>query len=701
MSQSDTIRLLIINDDASEVDRLLSMLRNAGRNTRPQHVPSIEGLEKLLSDQAWDLLLASDRANSCDPKLALRTIKKLDKDVPVIFLTEVEPEEYGMAVVDGLKSGARDTVILDDDQHLLLVINRELGNLEERRNQRQANRKLKEVEKRCQQLLDSSRDAIAYVEDGMFLYANASFAERFGYDDSDDILVMPVIDVIASKDQETYKQFMKDFRLTAEGSQQLSIQGIHQKNGEFPIDITVDNAVFEHEECVQLHVAARIGIDSAELQKQLQQASRLDPITGLYNRIHLQEALQRAVSDASEKDIFSSLHAISINNYDELRLSAGSSGRDAAMADLAKLLKKLTDGQGILGRNSDEEFHFITKGTDEAQQTALADKIFQAINQHICDAAGKSLQVTCSIGICPVTEKITHPDQVIERVHLALDEVRQSSKSGGVKYYVAKMGDAAGSENDELLAEILDRALSSNSLELSYQAIVSMNFDGSEQYDVKLELPASESGQAVEWADIHRTLQHYPELAIKVDRWKLLNAAKALSAHQQQGHPDTRFYISISSASLRDDSLPAWLGVVLKRAEISPAALTIQFPESDAVNYLSQSKVAVEKLTEQGISCCMNEFGSSLDPFKTLAHLPVGTVKIDRSFALDVQQKGEAPTAMKELLGKLKEQGFKTIVPGVQSPSLLATLYTATNFAQGNFFHASSREMNFNFSDDN
>lgn len=700
MSQ-DTIRLLIINDDASEVDRLLSMLRNAGRNLRPQHVPSIEGLEKLLSDQAWDLLLAAENATSCDPKQALRVIKKLDKDVPAIFLSEVEPDAFSMSAIDGLKNGARDVVLLDDDQHLLLVIARELTNREERSAQRQASRKLKEVEKRCQQLLDSSRDAIAYVEDGMFLYLNASFAERFGYSDPDDMLVVPVIDVIGNQDQETYKQFMKDFRLTSEGSQELPLQGLHQSKGEFPITLTVSHATFENEECMQLHVAAREGIDNEELQKQLKKASSLDPITGLYNRVYLQDALARAVTDAAEKDIYSSLHVIHINGYDELRANVGSSGRDAAMADLARVLKTLADGSGILGRSSDEEFHFLTKGTDEAQQTALASKLFETINNHICDAAGKTVQVTASIGICPVTEKITHPDQVIERAHIALDEVRQASKAGGVKYYIAKMGDAAGCENDALLAEIIDRAISNNTMELRYQAIVSMNFDGSEQYDIKLELPPSESGQTIEWSDIHRTLQHFPELAVKVDRWKILNAAKAIATHREQGHPSTRFFINISSASLCDESLPGWLGVVLKRAEIAPQALTVQFPERDAVNYLTQTKAMVISLTEQGISCCLNEFGSGLDPLKTLSHLPVNIVKIDRSFALDVQQKGEAPTAMKELLSQLKELGFKTIVPGVQSPSLLATLYTATDYAQGNFFHPSSKEMNFNFSDDN
>ncbi|MBK8288468.1 MAG: PAS domain-containing protein [Cellvibrionales bacterium] len=207
MSQPETIRLLIINDDANEVERLLSMLRNSGRNTRPQHVPSIEGLEKLLGDQAWDLLLAVDTAKSCDPKSALRAIKKLDKDIPVIFLTETDPDEFNMVLIDGLKAGARDVVILDDDQHLLMTMTRELGNLQERRERRSADRKLKESERRCQQLLDSSRDAIAYVEDGMFLYANQSFAERFAYKETDDILSIPVIDLIAKGDQDKYKSF--------------------------------------------------------------------------------------------------------------------------------------------------------------------------------------------------------------------------------------------------------------------------------------------------------------------------------------------------------------------------------------------------------------------------------------------------------------------------------------------------------------
>jgi len=188
MNPNDTIRLLILNDSRSEAERLISMLNNAGRPNRAQHVESEEALIKLLENQAWDLLIGHDQTTNLISQNAIRQIKRLGKDVPVILLSD---DETSQAIVDGLKQGASDVIRLDDDQHLLLVISRELVNREHRIERRRADRRLKETERRSQQLLDSSRDAIAYVQDGMYLYANQSFAERFGYEDVDDIECMP------------------------------------------------------------------------------------------------------------------------------------------------------------------------------------------------------------------------------------------------------------------------------------------------------------------------------------------------------------------------------------------------------------------------------------------------------------------------------------------------------------------------------
>ncbi len=701
MSKSETTRLLIINDNASEVERLLSMLRNSGHTMRSQHVPSIEGLEKLLGDQAWDLLLAVDAAKSCNPKDALRSIKKLDKDIPAIFLTETDPDEFAMALIDGLKAGARDVVILDDDQHLLMVMARELGNLQERRERRTADRKLLASEKRCQQLLDSSRDAIAYVEDGMFLYANQSFAERFGYQETDDIISIPVIDIIAAADQEKYKSFMKAFKFSEEDKQELALTGTRNDGSTFNIDIAVTHAVYENDPCTQLLVAAQIGLDSAAVAAEIKKASNTDPLTGVYNRIYMNNLLNQAVHDASEKDKFSSLHVISIDLYDEMRTTLGISGRDGATQDLAKFIKtELGSSNGILGKIADGEFAWLISGTDEEQQTQQAKTLCKKIAAHICQTGEKTTQVTVSIGICPITEKITNPDQVLDRAHTACEEVRSAGKNGtgnDARYFIAKLNDSDAEKDDTLITEVIENTLRKDGFTLKYQPFISLQGDSTEHYEALLHMAPDDSGNTIDSKEMFRVLGNNNELGKKIDRWATINAAKALAAHHNAGH-DTNLLINISAATLRDESFPGWLKVAISTANIPAKSLMLQFSETDAANYLTHAKTFVDAMNDLNIRCSIKHFGCLTDPFKTLAHLNVELVKIDGSFALDIQHKNEKTDTLKEVIKQLNESRKTSIVPYVEQASLMATLWqSGAHFIQGNYVQAPRDKMDYAF----
>ena len=206
----NTVRLMILNDSRSEAERLISMLHNAGRPVRAQHVESDEALVKLLEEQVWDLMIGLDTTKNLPPITAIKQIRRLNKDVPLILLTD---DEGTQPVVEGLKLGATDVIRLDEDQHLLLAIQREIDNREQRNLRRIAERRHKELERRNQQLLDSSRDAITFVQDGMFLYVNESFAELLGHSDRDELECMPVIDLISKADQTKVKSFLKDFTI--------------------------------------------------------------------------------------------------------------------------------------------------------------------------------------------------------------------------------------------------------------------------------------------------------------------------------------------------------------------------------------------------------------------------------------------------------------------------------------------------------
>lgn len=119
MNQNDTIRLLILNDSRQEAERLISMLRTAGRAIRAQHAESEEILTKLLEEQGWDLLIVHDKSKVIPAQQAIKIIRRLGKDVPAIFISD---DGGTQSIVAGMKLGAIDVVKIDEDQHLLFAL---------------------------------------------------------------------------------------------------------------------------------------------------------------------------------------------------------------------------------------------------------------------------------------------------------------------------------------------------------------------------------------------------------------------------------------------------------------------------------------------------------------------------------------------------------------------------------------------------
>lgn len=316
MTSIDTIRLLILNNSRAEAERLISMLHNAGRPSRAQHVDSEEALVKLLQDQTWDLLIGSDNTKNPAPQTAVKHIHRLNKDVPVILLHEEGEDEQPFAVVEGMKLGAVDVVSLDDDQHLLLVIQREMTNRIDRQTKRGADRRFREAERRSQQLLDSSRDAIAYVQDGLYLYANESFAEIFGYQNRDDVESLPIMDMVADEEQNKLKNFLKEFTLKGEdvGAGQLAFKGVMQDGTPTSINLEVSHVTYDEEPCIQFLARSNRSSNSEsasnnlELEAQIRQIKSQDLVTGLYNRQHILQHVENVIAHIEDQQSLSVLY---------------------------------------------------------------------------------------------------------------------------------------------------------------------------------------------------------------------------------------------------------------------------------------------------------------------------------------------------------------------------------------------------------
>jgi diguanylate cyclase (GGDEF)-like protein/PAS domain S-box-containing protein len=681
--EKKTIRLLILEDSQNEAERLVSLFRNAGRATRVHRITSSDNLAEALQ-QSWDLLISAPTSEHLDPNEAITAIRRQAKDIPVVQLVTGNESE---AITEALMLGAQDALPQGDDERLILVANRELANLEERRARRAAEVALREAEKRCQLLLDSSVDAITYVHDGMHIYANRAYLKLFDYEDAEELEGMPMIDLIAGEDQSRFKDFLKNYA-SGEGSAELSCGGVKPDGQRFPARMTFSPATYDSEPCIQ--VVIRAETDNAELAEKLREISSQDLVTGLFNRSHFTELMDAAAQRAVNEGQVATLAYIRINRYSEAINEVGLAGIDLLLTDLGNMLRNHFGDSCQLARFGDDVFTALLPGIAPEQSKEQLSALLKKVESQLFDVAGRTVQTTLSIGVAGLSEQTSKAQEVVDRAHRCADEI----EANGIKIYNPADELAAAASRGSLVA-MVQQALDNNSFRLLFQPIISLRGDSDEHYEVLLRL-LNPQGEEVPAADFLAAAKD-AGLAEKIDRWVILNSVKLLSEHRSKGH-STRLFVHLSANSVQDQTLLPWLSVALKAARLPSDSLVFQISETDAVAYLKQAKALTQGLAELHCKVALGQFGCALNPFNTLKHLSVDFVKVDGSFSQDLSN-ADNQEALKTLLASLHAQAKLTIVPYVESASVLATLWQAgVNYIQGYYLQGPSQSMDYDFS---
>lgn len=681
--EKKTIRLLILEDSQNEAERLVSLFRNAGHATRVHRITSSDNLSDALQN-SWDLLISAPTSDHLDPSEAITAIRRQAKDIPVIQLVANNDSD---SITEALTLGAQDALPQGEDERLILVASRELANLEERRARRAAEVALREAEKRCQLLLDSSVDAITYVHDGMHIYANRAYLQLFGYEDADELEGMPMIDLIHCDDQARFKDFLKGYA-SGEGSTELSCGGVKPDGQRFQARMTFSPAAYDGEPCIQ--VVIRSESDNAELEEKLREISSQDLVTGLFNRSHFVELMDAAAQRAVNEGQVSTLSYIRIDRYSEIVSEVGLAGIDILLTDLAVMLRGHFGDGAQLARFGDDVFTVLKPSVPPEQSKEQLAALLKKVESHLFDVAGRTVQTTLSIGVAGLSEQTSKAQEVIDRAHRCADEL----SGNAIKIYDPADELAAAASRGNLVA-MVQQALDNNSFRLLFQPVISLRGDSDEHYEVLLRLLNSR-GEEVPPVEFLNAAKE-AGLAEKIDRWVILHAIKLLADHRSKGH-STRLFVHLSANSLQDQTLLPWLSVALKAARLPSDSLVFQISEPDAVAYLKQAKALTQGLAELHCKVALGQFGCAINPFNTLKHLSVDFVKVDGSFSQDLTN-AENQEALKTLLASLHAQAKLTIVPYVESASVLATLWQAgVNYIQGYYLQGPSQSMDYDFS---
>ncbi|MFC6981249.1 EAL domain-containing protein [Microbulbifer taiwanensis] len=625
--------------------------------------------------------------------MALRTISKLQKDVPVILLSE---RSGSQPAVEGLKLGARDVVTVDEDQHLLLVIQREMIALSNRRQARLHDRRYHATLQRAKELLDSSKDAIAYVSDGLIVYANESFAERFGYGSSEDVEYQPLIDMLTEGEQEEAREFLKQCAIDnneVEASE-WKFTAKTASGSPLPTRAEVLSTTYDEERCLQVRIAARGG-DTEQLEAQLSDIKNRDPLTGLYNRQHFLQLLGSAIKSTAGSQRTGGLMFIEVDRFEEtVQKVVGVAGADALQKKMAELVQSSLRRGDVVARYSDESFCLLMPDTTPDSAEHRAKEIVKKVSDTIFEAAGKTLQVTASVGISLLSEASGNAQKVLDQALEAHDQaLRQNDKGGAVALFepdASQEGDA-----DTYHRARVVQALEAGNLKLLYQPILSLQGTGEQMYEVLVRLVDGKE-QLAPMAFLEALGD--AGLSSKMDRWVILTAIKSAAAQRAAGK-DVSLLLHITAASLTDNGLPAWLGVAFKAAKVPPKAVVFQLRQEDITSNLHAARDFTKQVQELGCRVAVCHFGTGLSPFKALEHVKVDIAKVDPSFVREVQDEGESSETLANLVKQLGEANTRVIVPHIEQASMLPTLWqTGTDYIQGYYVQAPAEDMSFDFS---
>ncbi|HET8940389.1 MAG TPA: PAS domain S-box protein, partial [Rudaea sp.] len=260
--QDQVIKLLLIEDSVEEAEQIISMLRNGGIALRPARVETADELETYLGGQTPDLILA----NPGSAKLKLADVAtaagKGGKDIAIVAVVGNVTEDV---VVNAFNDGARALALRNRAEHVQSIVRREFDSLNMRRGVRRLESALRETERRCDALLDSSRDPIAYVHEGMHVRANKAYLEIFGFEEFEDIEGMSILDMVAPDDADDFKTLLKQLSKGEKPPQKVNLKAQRGDGTAFDAIMEFTEASYEGETCQQ--IVLRQQTMSAELAK--------------------------------------------------------------------------------------------------------------------------------------------------------------------------------------------------------------------------------------------------------------------------------------------------------------------------------------------------------------------------------------------------------------------------------------------------
>jgi len=410
-------------------------------------------------------------------------------------------------------------------------------------------------------------------------------------------------------------------------------------------------------------------IDHLERQERLDRLYYYDTLTGLANRRSFLERVTQYMVSAADDGHKMAVFVIDLERFKKLNDSLGRSAGDALLKQVAEWLAQNAENVNLVARLDADHFAVVLpKVMYEANVARVLEKTIAAFMKHEFSLNDAVYRMAAKIGVAVFPDDGTDADTLFNNAEAALKKAKASRDR--YLFYAQQMTETValslGIENR------LRRALEREEFVLHYQPkvnIVSGKLTGAEAL-IRWNDPVS--GLTLPGRFI--PILEETGLIHDVGRWALRKAIEDYQRWRNDGLPAVRIAVNVSPLQLRNPNFVAEIQEAISVAADAAAGLQLEITESVIMQDVNHSIGSLLAIRALGVTIAIDDFGTGFSSLNYLAKLPVDTLKIDRSFVVEMVSATGGLTLVSVIINLAQALKLNTVAEGVETEEQLRQL---------------------------
>jgi diguanylate cyclase (GGDEF)-like protein len=651
-----SVNLLVTDRSAESAEHINSLLRNSGINIHVFHAQTSSEVKRALDNDSPLLLLYAD-ADENDAPLEEIAALAAAFGIPLALFTRMDDPEH-LATL--LSQTACFVINAERDDLLTHSVNRLITATQNERNHTARQIHLEELEHRYDLLLDSSRDAIAYIHEGLHVYGNRAYLEALRINEESDLAALSLLEMIDAG-KTNLKALLKGFAKGSFPSDPLEVNVTRPDGSTFEAKLLFSPARFDGEECTQMMMQRK---DAAnELAAELERLRFIDPLTKLHNHKSFVDVLEAWITGGHGEGTAAVMY-LEPDGFEDLNLNLNVEAVDAFISDLAEVIRNCLAEDDVPARINDRGFAVLAQRPTLADLEELAERILIAYRSHIVELGERSLAVSCSIGLSSVGRLVVNSSDILAGARKA--QAQAAERGDQLVVYRPQLAAVTSTSSEDHWLERINQALANHDFYSVQQSIIDLEGEGEPLVENVTFLRGAANDHA---PGEFQAIADCNDLAGSIDRQIIPDLLKnAVESEQRQ-------IINLSGNSVLDYAFPGWLTEQIQGACVDGSQIILQIPAQTALSNLRPTQRLIKELKPLGCHLAISHFDDGRRTCQLLEHLDVSFVKLLPKLTEQLTTNTKQQESIRAIVEAAEPHGVAVIADEVTDTSCLAVLW--------------------------